>query len=111
MTTRTAKKIFFTMLAALTISGFIMICSMGQTVHRHRVIKKTEAIAASEAPKYIVREYEGKLGVFIGASDKPYKTVDCNLLLLPDYDRQQLADGVIINSEAELKSYIEDMTS
>lgn len=111
MKTGNAKRIFFTMLAALTISGFIMICSMGQTVHRHRLITKTEAIAASEATAYIIREYKGKLGVFSGNSDKPFRTVECDLQLLSEYDRNQLEQGIELADEAELRAYIEDMTS
>lgn len=111
MQTGNAKRIFFILLAALTISGFIMICSMGQTVHRHRLVTKTEAIAASESTVYIIREYEGNLGVFKGDSDRPFRTIECELYLLSDYDRNQLEQGIVLANEAELKAYIEDMTS
>lgn len=107
------KKIFFTILAALTISGFIIICTMGQSVHRHKVETKTEAIAAAEkeAPMYTVREHEGRIAVFRGSDDSPYKFIDFDMSLLSDFDRQQLSEGIALNSDAELKAYIQDMTS
>lgn len=88
-----------------------MICSMGQTVHRHRLITKTEAIAVSETDVYIVREYEGNLGVFRSDSEIPFRTIECELNLLSDYDRLQLEQGIVLADEAELKTYIEDITS
>lgn len=113
MSSRSGKEIFFVLLAAITISGFIIICTMGQTVHRHKVETKTEAIAPAEteAPMYTVREHEGKIAVFRGSVIFPYKIIDFDMSLLSDFDRQQLSEGIALNSDEELRAYIQDMTS
>lgn len=105
-----SKKIFFTIFTAVTISGFIVICTLAQTVHHEKIQTKFTANEVLQ-PECIVREYDGKIGVFRGNGDKPYKIIDYDISLLSDYDRKELADGIIIESDEELRKFIEDIST
>ena len=105
-----SRKIFFTIFTAVTISGFIVICTLAQTVHHEKIQTKFTANEVLQ-PECIVREYDGKIGVFRGNGDKPYKIIDYDISLLSDYDRKELADGIIIESDEELRKFIEDIST
>lgn len=64
-----------------------------------------------ESPGYLLREHDGKLGVFVGESSEPEMLFDVYIRYLPEYDRQQLAEGIYIEDYAKLVSLIEDYIS
>ncbi|MCD7891181.1 MAG: hypothetical protein LUG26_05270 [Ruminococcus sp.] len=104
------RRIFFTLVGSVTISGFIVICTLGQSLHKQKVeAKSTHTLSELEQVECIVQEYDGKLGVFMGDSETPYRIIDCNVTLLSEYDRELLADGIVMESEEELNTFIEDM--
>lgn len=57
---------------------------------------------------YIVRSYNGKVGIFKG--DKLYGVIEVYTKTLPKADRDQLEKGIVIGSEEDLRSIIEDYT-
>lgn len=106
------RKIFFTIFTAVTVSGFITICTLAQTVH-HKKIQTKFAVNVPEVaqPECIVREYNGKIGVFRGSGDIPYKVIDYDISLLSEYDREQIENGLIMENDEELRKFIEDMST
>ena len=62
-------------------------------------------------PAYILREYDGKLGVFPADSDTPQEVIDVPISLLPPYDQAELSSGVPAADDAELSKLLEDYTS
>ena len=94
MTYRNAKKIYFTMVTAITVSAFMVICTLGQAVRKKKV-----------------REYGGRAVVFRDGSDEPYIFIDVDMSLLSDMDRQQLSKGISFDTEHELRQFIEDISS
>ena len=61
---------------------------------------------------YMLKEYDGKIGVFRTSSDKPYTYIDdIDISYLTEYDRELLTKGIEVNTEDELKALIEDLTS
>ena len=62
-------------------------------------------------PDRIVREYDGRIGVFAGGSSVPYRIIDYDISLLSDLDRSQLKKGIEINSDYELQRFIEDIAT
>ena len=62
-------------------------------------------------PAYVLREYDGKLGVFPADSDTPQEVIDVPISLLPPYDQAQLRSGVPAANDAELSRLLEDYTS
>ncbi len=57
---------------------------------------------------YCIREYEGKIGVFVPGQDTPIQMIETNPELLPEYDRVMLEEGIYLYSEAELRQLTED---
>lgn len=112
MTYRNAKKIYFTIVFAITVSAFMVICTLGQAVRKKKVETRLAAAAIEQdTPEYTVREYGGRAVVFRYGSDEPYIFIDVDMSLLSDLDRQQLARGISIDTENELRQFIEDMSS
>lgn len=112
MTRSLDKKIYLTIMTALTVSGFIVICTMGQSIHRQRLAAKISDMP-KELPAAIcvVREYNGRIGVFKGESERPYRVIDYDFSLLSDYDKEKLTEGVVMSSESELQQFIEDIAT
>ena len=109
MFTKAGKRNYFVLMTAAAISGYIIICSLGQNIHREKELLRHEAAAASEIPVYCtVMERDGKLAAFRRNSDVPFMILDVRTAMLSEYDREQFRQGVDIYSEAELKRLIED---
>ncbi len=106
------KKIYLILMTALTVSGFIVICTLGQSMHRERLAAKISDMPA-EPPAIVsmIREYNGRIGVFKGGSQSPYRIIDYDFSLLSDYDKEQLREGVVIETDSELQQFIEDIAS
>lgn len=106
------RRIYYTLLSSLTLSGFIVICTLGQTIYRQKAEAKGENPPHSlESVAFVVREYNGELGLFRGDSETPYKTIECDTRLFSEYDRSQLIEGIEFDSEAEVNIFLEDMIS
>lgn len=63
------------------------------------------------ANKMFLREFDGKLALFVGEGRYPKKVYDLFVRSLPLEDRSRLAAGIEVSSEEELKSLLEDFTS
>ncbi|MBP5432736.1 hypothetical protein [Ruminococcus sp.] len=112
MTYRRAKRIYFTLVTAAVIAVFIVVCTLGQEVHRKRVEARLAAAAVHEGRQgFIVRESGGRAAVFRNGEEKPYLLIDVELPLLSDFDREALYEGIYISSEKELRQFIEDISS
>lgn len=106
------KRVFFTLLTAATVSGFIVICTLGQSVHRQKVAAKISVSLPEEGqPQRTVREYNGRIGVFMGESSTPYRIIDYDVSLLSEFDRAALGQGIIMESDYELARFIEDIAT
>lgn len=105
------RKIFFMIFAAVATAGVLVICTLAQSV-RNTKIQTKYAVNVPEVtqPECIVREYDGKIGVFRGSSENPYKIIDYNVNMLSDYDREIIAGGIVMESEEELRKFIEDIS-
>jgi len=60
---------------------------------------------------YLVKQYNGNIGVFNAGEDTPFKVIETDVSLLPSFDRIALEDGIEIYTEGELDSIIEDFDS
>lgn len=75
-------------------------------------IRQPEATAPeTDAPTalYTVREVSGRIGIF-DQSGVLVRTLNVPVATLPRTDREQLAVGIIIHSEQELQTLIEDFS-
>ena len=106
------RRIYLILMTALTVSGFIVICTLGQSIHRQKVANRISDIAP-ESTLYVceVREYGGRIGVFRADSSVPYRVIDYDISLMSDFDREQLREGVVMETEEELRRFIEDIAT
>ncbi len=104
------KRIYFTIVTAITVSGFLVICTLGQNVRNDRIESKLQAAALEETePLYIVREHDGKIALFCRGNPQPFRYLEFNISLLPDFDREQLREGIGLYTDEELWTYIQDV--
>ncbi|MBP5581730.1 MAG: hypothetical protein J6X85_08105, partial [Ruminococcus sp.] len=108
MTLKNAKKIYFILVAAVTVSGFLMVCTLGQAVRRKKVETRLAAAATEheEALLFTVRENGGRAAVFRGGEDEPFLYIDIDTALMSDYDRARIAEGIYFTSENSLRQFI-----
>ena len=75
------------------------------------------AILAVNLPKekgdsvdvYTVKDYNGRIGVFVNDSEIPSSTLDVFVNSLPIADRNDLEKGITVYSQQELSRLIEDL--
>lgn len=60
---------------------------------------------------YILKAHEGRVAVFPAGSSEPEFVYDVLVKYLPDYDRQQMEEGIPVRDYDELVSLLEDYTS
>lgn len=65
----------------------------------------------SEQYQYYLREYQGKLAVYLPDKEQPEKVFDLYLTTLPAYDRGQLQMGIGVRDYEQLVQLIEDYIS
>lgn len=109
------SNMFYMCLAALTLSGVIVITSIaydarGENANAEVVFSETTEII-EEAIGYVLKEYEGKLALFRENSEKPYKKLDVDTSTLTDYDKELIRQGIAVKTEKELNALLEDYTS
>ncbi|MCQ2491129.1 MAG: hypothetical protein MJ079_06020 [Ruminococcus sp.] len=105
------KRIYLILMTALTISGFIVICTLGQSIYRQKLENRISASVTPPSSVCEVREYNGRIGLFKSGSSAPYRIIDYNVALMPDFDRDQLREGVVIETDEELRRFIEDIVT
>ena len=106
------RRIYLILMTALTVSGFIVICTLGQSLHRQKVASRISFSAPELLPaEIIVKEYNGRIGVFKGESTAPYRVIDYDISLLSDLDREQLREGVVMENDETLRRFIEDIAT
>ena len=59
---------------------------------------------------YTLKEYGGKIAVFIDEKTEPEQVLDIQVSIFPDTDRELLKDGITVNSSEELYRLIEDFS-
>ena len=77
--------------------------------------KSTETPATTEQTTqyktYVVREYDGMVAVFEKHKERPVKITDTYVSSLPQGDRDNLRDGIEVNSDEKLRKLLEDLCS
>ncbi|XOQ49210.1 MAG: BofC-C domain-containing protein [Eubacteriales bacterium] len=74
--------------------------------------ESSEIIAmTSKSNVYIVKEYEGHIGIFYNDESKPYEEIQVDVSSLPEADRKLLKEGIKVTDTDRLNSIIEDYES
>lgn len=109
----TKTRIWLMLLTALVISVVIVAGSMANAAQQPETASEqpvTETTTQTHI-NYVLRAWEGHLGLFRGDSEIPYQELDMPLTLLSEYDRKIVEQGIIVETEQELRALVEDMTS
>ena len=65
---------------------------------------------AAQTVKYTVKEYRGKIAVFVGNEDIPVKVLDIDTNGLREYDRAQFEKGITLDSMRDVLLLEEDFS-
>lgn len=66
---------------------------------------------ADETTDYVVKAFNGKIGVFIKDSETPVQTLDVPVDTLPEQDRAVLEAGITVTGRENLRKTLEDYGS
>ncbi len=69
------------------------------------LVKKTEN---KENFKYLIKETEGKIKVFLIGNEKPIATLEKEFEYLPEYDQKMLKNGIFVENTEKLNKILED---
>ncbi len=68
-------------------------------------------VAGTAEYSYIIKEYNGKIGVYKADEKNPFQVIDVPTYLLPPYDKLELQSGILIENEEKLRQSLEDYAS
>ena len=97
------------LLKILLISIISVICFFIISAIQDDEIYENEAVTTAET--YTIREYDGKIAVFINQDTAPHTVYDAYVSVLPEPDREKLKKGITVDNTADLQKIIEDYTS
>lgn len=60
---------------------------------------------------YLLRETDGKIGLYLPQEDTPRQVLDIYTYTLPEYDQQLLQEGIPVADEEDLQKYLEEFDS
>ena len=67
--------------------------------------------ASASQSGYLLREYEGKIALYVLPSDTPEEIYDIYVSLLPETDIARLQKGIPADTRAEAEAYLADFDS
>ncbi|MBQ9558108.1 MAG: hypothetical protein IJU94_05825 [Clostridia bacterium] len=94
----------------LAISSVLTI-TIPQLAARTTPLPETSASDHSSAAGYVLREYDGAIGVFKAGVSEPITVIDVDTRTLPEKDRAALISGIYAADDDELSRRIEDFSS
>lgn len=99
----------------VAITGIILIScvSFGSLYTHTEAARSYTAAAAGEtrAAGYVIRDWKGKIAVFLSGADKPLKVTSTRTSTLPKTDIKKLKSGIYTESSRELERILEDYCS
>ncbi len=89
--------------AALLTVGIILFCANQAALPSQR--------SGGEDYAYLLRETDGKIGLYLPGEEEPRQVLDIFTYTLPDYDQQRLEEGIPVADEEDLQKYLEEFDS
>ena len=65
----------------------------------------------SRTETYVVKIYQGKIGVFMDEEDIPFHVIDVEVSSLPKADQILLTNGIYVSDSSQLNGILEDYES
>lgn len=107
----TKYRIVSIILMGILIAAVIVLCALAQVAQNRKAAGRQEESVTLPQVDYVLGEYDGYLALFRGEQEQPYQILDMPVQLLSDYDRGQIADGIHVQTEQELRQLVEDFAS
>ncbi len=99
----------------VAVTGIILIsCVCFGSLYTHPEAARSYTPAAVEqtsAAGYVIRDWNGKIAVFISGRDKPFKVTSTQTATLPKPDIKKLKSGIYTENKQELERILEDYCS
>ena len=94
----------------VSMSSVVLLLSVSLFVTTFNQVSRASDTSVSETVtyQYVVKEHNGKIGIFSPGSAEPGQVLDIDTSGLPELDRLALEQGIEIRSDAELRRLIED---
>lgn len=109
------------LIGCLVLSVLLITCGMINSIKKNIELfgtvapmsetDETRAVHVSIGEQYIIREYDGRIGIFISGDNQPVKVIQVYVIHLPESDRMKLRQGITVNSRSELGKLINDFSS
>lgn len=105
---------------AVTVASLLLVMTLilglfalnGRFSPKQETLTSQSGVAAEEpAPTMTLGVYQGKLALFLGDGRYPNEIYNVRVRSLPPEDREKLAEGLSVSSEAELLRLLEDYSS
>lgn len=94
---------------AVSIIVAIFLLSLSEITESDRMKQfRVSDVNAKEQNAYILKEYNGLIGLFNSGGSTPCEVYDVIVKYLPESDIAALSQGIIIVSDEQLRSLIED---
>lgn len=88
----------------LSLSGTLMVMNNQQ----NQTLAQATTQQSSTTALYVLKTYQGQIGIFKPNAAKPEQVLDIMVSALPEKDQEMLQQGIEVQSERELKALIED---
>ena len=72
---------------------------------------KNEVKPQPKKSGYKIQEYNGNIAVFENGQDKPFRKTEIAVKNLPEVDRNELKNGIEVETNEELQTLLEDYLS
>ena len=72
---------------------------------------KFETETPNNSLSYIVKDFNGNIAVFEENSNTPFKVTEVCTNTMPKVDQERLMEGIVVNSQVELNTLLEDLCS
>ncbi len=98
----------YLLLTAMAISAVVILMSAAKGIAHDRTEAAMREASRAETPGFVLGEYEGRLALYREHGTRPYRVLDIEVWLLPEADREALTDGILVATEEELRTLLED---
>ncbi|MDR1002339.1 MAG: BofC C-terminal domain-containing protein [Oscillospiraceae bacterium] len=106
---RKPQNLFLILASAFLLVSVLIFASSARTYAAEK--EKDVSELSGQNGYFVVRQIDGKIGIFGGTDEQPITTIDVDVAELPEEDRNLLESGLIAESYSELVSIIEDYQS
>lgn len=95
---------------------FVLLCVLVSVVaipilNKNSTASNIESETPNTSLSYIVKDFNGNIAVFEENAEKPFKVTEVCTNTLPKVDQERLLEGIVVNTQIELNTLLEDLCS